>query len=79
MKYAKLGNSDIEVSRLCVGCMSFGEASTNYHAWTLNAEESEVLVKRALELDINFFDTANVYSAHSFQKGKARGPCLRFN
>lgn len=63
MEYVKLGNSDLEVSRLCVGCMSFGDASSNFHAWTLNFEESEKLVKHALELGINFFDTANVYSA----------------
>ncbi|MDN5378533.1 MAG: 1-deoxyxylulose-5-phosphate synthase [Clostridiales bacterium] len=63
MEYSKLGNSDIQVSRLCVGCMSFGDAESNFHAWTLNADESETLVKRALDLGINFFDTANVYSA----------------
>lgn len=63
MEYSKLGNSDIQVSRLCVGCMSFGDAASNFHAWTLSAEESEILVKRALDLGINFFDTANVYSA----------------
>lgn len=63
MIYAKLGNSDIEVSRFCVGCMSFGDPASNMHAWTLNQEESESLIKRALDLGINFFDTANVYSA----------------
>lgn len=63
MEYTKLGSTDIEVSRLCVGCMSFGDPASNMHAWTLNPEESEVLIKRALELDINFFDTANTYSA----------------
>lgn len=62
MEYLKLGNSDLQVSRLCVGCMSFGDPASNFHAWTLNAEESETLVKRALDLGINFFDTANVYS-----------------
>ena len=63
MEYAKLGNSNLQVSRLCVGCMSFGDPQSNFHSWTLNADESEVLVKRALELGINFFDTANIYSA----------------
>lgn len=63
MEYIKLGNSDIQVSRFCVGCMSFGDASSNFHAWTLGPDESEALVKRALDLGINFFDTANVYSA----------------
>ena len=63
MKYATLGNSGIEVSRLCVGCMSFGDPASKMHAWTLNPEESEALIKRALDLGINFFDTANGYSA----------------
>lgn len=63
MEYAKLGNSNLEVSRLCVGCMSFGDTDSHFHEWTLNASDSEVLVKRALDLGFNFFDTANVYSA----------------
>lgn len=62
MEYSKLGNSDLFVSRLCVGCMSFGDPASNFHAWTLNAEESEAIIKHALDLGINFFDTANVYS-----------------
>lgn len=63
MEYIQLGNSNLKVSRLCVGCMSFGNPESNFHAWTLGTEESEILVKRALDLGINFFDTANVYSA----------------
>ncbi len=63
MNYAKLGNSGIEVSRLCVGCMSFGDPASKMHAWTLNASESEAIIKHALGLGINFFDTANTYSA----------------
>lgn len=63
MEYSKLGNSELFVSRLCVGCMSFGDPASNMHAWTLNPEESEELIKRALDLGINFFDTANTYSA----------------
>lgn len=62
MEYAKLGNSELNVSRLCVGCMSFGDPASNMHAWTLNPEESEILIKHALDLGINFFDTANIYS-----------------
>ena len=62
MEYAKLGNSGIEVSKLCVGCMSFGKASEDFHQWTLNPEETEGIVKKALDLGINFFDTANSYS-----------------
>lgn len=63
MEYLKLGNSDLTVSRLCVGCMSFGDPASRMHAWTLNPEESEALIRRALDLGINFFDTANTYSA----------------
>lgn len=63
MEYAKLGNSGIEVSRLCVGCMSFGDPASKMHDWTLNSSESEAIIKHALELGINFFDTANCYSA----------------
>ena len=68
MEYRKLGHSNLEVSRLCVGCMSFGDPESNYHAWTLNAQESELLVKQALDLGLNFFDTANVYSASTSEE-----------
>ena len=61
MEYAKLGNTDIEVSKLCVGCMSFGKAGT-LHDWTVDEAETEKIVKHALDLGINFFDTANGYS-----------------
>lgn len=63
MKYTKLGNTDIEISRLCIGCMSFGDPASKMHAWTLNPQESEDIIKHALGLGINFFDTANCYSA----------------
>lgn len=62
MEYAILGNTDIEISKLCVGCMSFGKAGT-MHDWTLNEAETEEVVKYALSQGINFFDTANGYSA----------------
>ena len=62
MEYAKLGNTDLEVSKLCVGCMSFGVPSEDFHLWTLNYEDSSAMVKKALDLGINFFDTANTYS-----------------
>ena len=62
MEYSKLGNTDIEVSKLCVGCMSFGKAGT-MHDWTLDEAESEKVIKYALNLGYNFFDTANGYSA----------------
>lgn len=61
MEFEKLGNTDITVSKLCAGCMSFGEPS-EMRKWTLNEHESEKVVKHALNLGINFFDTANVYS-----------------
>ena len=62
MEYTKLGNTDIEISKLCVGCMSFGKAGT-LHDWTLDEKQSEKVIKHALSLGINFFDTANCYSA----------------
>lgn len=62
MDYVKLGNSDITVPRFCLGCMSFGDPASNMHAWTLNPDESEQIIKHALDLGINFFDTANTYS-----------------
>lgn len=62
MEYTKLGNTDIEVSKLCVGCMSFGKAGT-MHDWTLDENDSEKVIRHALDLGINFFDTANGYSA----------------
>lgn len=62
MQFTKLGHTDIEISKICVGCMSFGKAGT-MHNWTLDEAETENVVKHALDLGINFFDTANVYSA----------------
>lgn len=62
MEYTKLGNTDIDISKICVGCMSFGKAGT-MHDWTLDKNETETVIKHALNLGINFFDTANVYSA----------------
>lgn len=55
MQYTKLGNTEIEVSKLCIGCMSFGKAGT-MHDRTLDEKESEAVIKRALSLGINFFD-----------------------
>lgn len=62
MEYTTLGNTDIQISKLCVGCMSFGKAGT-MHDWTLDETGTEKVVKHALSLGINFFDTANGYSA----------------
>jgi aryl-alcohol dehydrogenase-like predicted oxidoreductase len=62
MEYAKLGATGLEVSRVCVGCMSFGIKDRGNHAWTLEEEDSRPLIRQALDAGINFFDTANVYS-----------------
>lgn len=62
MKYKKLGNTDITVSDICVGCMSFGKVFPDFHQWVLDENETEKMVKHALDLGINFFDTANCYS-----------------
>ncbi|WP_138495017.1 aldo/keto reductase [Paenibacillus pinistramenti] len=62
MQYVRLGNTGMQVSRLALGCMSYGDPDRGNHAWTLNEEQSRPFIKRALELGINFFDTANVYS-----------------
>ncbi len=62
MEYTKLGNTGLDVSRLCLGCMGFGDAERWIHKWVLDEEHSRPIIKHALELGINFFDTANVYS-----------------
>lgn len=61
MEYTKLGNSDLKVSRICMGCMGFGDAGCGQHSWTLNEEQSRKIIKRGLELGVNFFDTAIAY------------------
>ena len=72
MEYTRLGTTDIEVSKLCIGCMSFGKAGL-MHDWTLDEAESEKVIKHALDLGINFFDTANCYSSGTSEEylGKA--------
>jgi len=62
MEYVKLGNTGLDVSPLCLGCMSFGDPEGWVHKWALNEEQSRPIIQKALELGINFFDTANVYS-----------------
>ena len=62
MEYVKLGNTGMDVSKICLGCMSFGDPKNWVHSWVLEEEESRVIIKKALDLGINFFDTANVYS-----------------
>ena len=62
MEYTKLGATGLEVSRICLGCMSFGAPDRGNHTWTLPEYQSRLLIKQALDLGINFLDTANVYS-----------------
>ena len=62
MEYTKLGRTGLEVSRICLGCMSYGGGNRGNHAWSLGEEESRPFIKRALEAGVNFFDTANRYS-----------------
>ena len=62
MKYTKLGSTDIAVSQICVGGMSFGEASEKFHQWTLDQSDTQKMIAHAYELGVNFIDTANCYS-----------------
>ncbi|HEX5064812.1 MAG TPA: aldo/keto reductase [Myxococcota bacterium] len=68
MKYVRLGATGLEVSVLCLGCMSFGASDKGTHAWTLDEEKSRALIKQSIEHGINFFDTANTYSAGSSEE-----------
>ena len=63
MEYVQLGKSDLKVSKICLGCMSFGEKSKSL-PWTLDQEQTDIIIKKALDLGINFFDTANCYGAN---------------
>lgn len=63
MKYTKLGNSDLNVSRICMGCMGFGDASDGQHSWTVDEEHSRAIIRQGLEGGINFFDTAVGYQS----------------
>ena len=62
MEYTKLGSTGLDVSRICLGCMSFGVPERGNHEWTLDEERSRPLIRSAIEAGVNFFDTANVYS-----------------
>ncbi|OMD36779.1 aldo/keto reductase [Paenibacillus odorifer] len=68
MEYIKFGNTGMDISRICLGCMSFGEVLPGGHQWVLDEENSRPIIKRALELGINFFDTANIYASGSSEK-----------
>ncbi|MBQ7591462.1 MAG: aldo/keto reductase [Clostridia bacterium] len=63
MRYTKLGCTDLTVSRVCMGCMGFGDASRGQHTWTLDEEHSREIIKRGLELGVNFYDTAIAYQS----------------
>ncbi len=68
MDYVNLGRTGLKVSRLCLGCMTYGEPGRGNHAWTLPEAESRPLIRRAIELGITFFDTADVYSDGSSEE-----------
>ena len=68
MKYTKFGRTGLDVSRLCLGCMSYGDPARGAHAWTLGEADSRPFLRRALDLGFNFFDTANVYSDGSSEE-----------
>ena len=68
MQYNTLGKTDLKVSRLCLGCMTFGEPDRGNHAWTLPEESSRLIIQHALNGGINFFDTANSYSDGSSEE-----------
>ena len=68
MDYVKLGATGLEVSRLCLGCMSFGEPERGNHPWSLGDKDARAIITQALEAGINFLDTANVYSAGSSEE-----------
>jgi aryl-alcohol dehydrogenase-like predicted oxidoreductase len=68
MEYSRLGDTGLEVSRICLGCMSYGEAGRGNHEWSLGEQDARPFYRRAIEAGINFFDTANVYSAGSSEE-----------
>src|SRR3954467_3777699 len=68
MEYVKFGSSGMDVSRICLGAMGFGDTEKWVHKWILNEEQSLPIIKKALDLGINFFDTANVYSMGESEK-----------
>ncbi len=62
VNYVKLGSTGLDVSRICLGCMSYGVPNRGGHPWSLDEDAARPFIKRAVESGINFFDTANVYS-----------------
>jgi aryl-alcohol dehydrogenase-like predicted oxidoreductase len=72
MQYVNLGKTGLKVSRLCLGCMSFGDPKRGFHPWILNEEESRPILRRAVEAGINFFDTANIYGSGTSEEVTGR-------
>jgi aryl-alcohol dehydrogenase (NADP+) len=72
MRWVKLGKTGLDVSPICLGCMSYGESSRGTHAWSLDEDASQAFFRQALELGVNFFDTANVYSLGSSEEFTGR-------
>ncbi len=68
MRYTKLGNSDLNVSRVCMGCMGFGDPKNGQHSWTIDEEHTREIIKRGLELGVNFFDTAIAYQSGTSER-----------
>ena len=79
MQYTKLGNSDLTVSRICLGCMGFGDPAKGQHSWTLDEERSREIIRRGLELGVNFFDTAIAYQSGTSEQylGRALRDCAK--
>lgn len=79
MEYTKLGISDLTVSRICMGCMGFGEAGNGQHTWTVDEEHSRQIIRRGLELGVNFFDTAIAYQSGTSEQylGRALWDCVK--
>ena len=63
MRYTKLGSTDLTVSRVCMGCMGFGDPDRGQHSWTVDEEHTRVIVRRGLELGVSFYDTAIAYQS----------------
>lgn len=72
MQYVNLGSTGLKVSRICLGCMSYGDATRGHHAWVLNEEQSRPFFRQAIDAGITFFDTANVYAAGSSEEFTGR-------
>lgn len=68
MKYIKLGNSDLNVSRICMGCMGFGDPAKGQHSWTIGEEQTREIIKRGLDLGVNFYDTAIAYQSDTSEQ-----------